>query len=346
LTFANAFQSALTPARCAADLAWLLQSEPLLSLAPKRFAAAVQQFDTAQAAAITAWLAGLDTAHLYDAVMQTQPKKAVPMRLGRYAECLMAYFLHHAGVFELVAANVPLRFDTLDSAHKDHTTVGEIDYLLRDTAHQGYAYCWHWELAVKFYVYRPTLDADLNTVQPHDFKGPAGVDTLGLKLGKMFDKQLQHQPPAPYNATLWQPAAYARGYLFYPRHPVPLCDALNPVHGRGWWLSITDFEQLADIADVADIVDVFNTASIGEYFVLLPRLHWLASYRSSDFDCQPSMMPSVLTRREMAQYLRQYWQTADARQASAGQLLACVRQDSQSASVHWHEVSRGFVMPY
>jgi uncharacterized protein len=324
--------AAPSAARCRADLAWLLQSPPLLSLVPQRFSAAVQAFDAEQSQAITAWLAQLDAQHLQADVAQALPTKA-PLRLGRYAERLMAYFLRESKQFELIAANLPLRRavhqidgtayvagtdHTAGTDHikpfvnKQHTTIGEFDYLLHDTAGTH----WHWELAVKFYLYH----ASTNTApQAHDFKGPAGKDTLGLKLGKVFDKQLMHLPPAPYDTVHWQPAAYARGWLFYP-HGVAnaLCDVLNPQHLRGWWLTIAGFEST-----------VFDSA----YFVHLPRLHWLAPYCLDELP--------VASQAEMAAQLKALWQSADSKQASAGQLIACVVQNKGV----WQEVSRGFVRP-
>ena len=267
-------------------------------------------FDAAQAQAIQAWLNRLDVAHLHAFVAQGMPAKA-PMRLGRYAERLMEYFLREAQVFELVVANVPLRRD-IRAGDVQHTTVGEFDYLIRDAAGQP----WHWELAVKFYLCHTT---GLPLV-PHDFKGPAGKDTLGLKLAKVFDKQLRHLPPAPYDTTSWQPAAYARGWMFYPHNEaVPACDALNPLHLKGWWLGIEGF---------------LTAQWASAYFVHLPRLQWLAPCLGSDL--------AVMSHTQMHGYLQDYWRTADAKQAQAGQMLACV----VSTDSGWQEISRGFVLPH
>ncbi len=273
----------------------------------------MQAFDAPQTQAIAAWLNGLDPLHLHAYVAQALPAKA-SMRLGRYAERLMEYALRHCTVFELIAANVPLRrmVSESDSADdKQHTTVGEFDYLLRDAQGQH----WHWELAVKFYLCHALGD----TAQPHDFKGPAGKDTLGLKLGKVFERQLQHLPPAPYDDTVWQPAAYARGWLFYPHGEAPtVCNALNPQHLRGWWLNLSVFEA-----------SLFEST----HFVHLPRLHWLAPYALDELP--------VLSQAEMMAYLTAFWLNADGKQAGAGQMLACVEQRGNT----WHELSRGFVMP-
>jgi uncharacterized protein len=320
-------------------VAWLLQSPPLLSLAPQRFSAAVQSFDAAQSSLITAWLEALDTQALHDAVAQALPSKA-PMRLGRYAEQLMAYFLRHSSLFDLIAANVPLRrtIHAADSPREQqHTTVGEFDYLLRDHADQP----WHWEMAVKFYLCHlpqgsTTANSTIansttadNNAQPQDFKGPAGKDTLGLKLGKVFDKQLRHLAPPPYDTVDWQPAAYARGWLFYPFGAAPAqCDALNPAHLRGWWLGIAAFEATD-----------FGCA----HFVHLPRLHWLAPYALDELP--------VLSQADMARHLHAFWRDADPRHAAAAQMIACVTPASAGSggcahgAAPWREMSRGYVKP-
>jgi uncharacterized protein len=300
--------AAPSQARCAADLAWLVQSAPLLSLTPQRFSAPVQAFNPVDTAAISVWLAQLNQAHLHDYVAQALPSKA-PMRLGRYAERLMEYFLRESGLFELLAANLPLRAGA--AADKAHTTIGEFDYLIKDA--RGAA--WHWELAVKFYL----CHAQGNSAQAHDFKGPAGKDTLGLKLGKVFDKQLQHRAPAPYDTVTWQASAYARGWMFYPfASEATPCDALNPQHLRGWWLSAAQFTSSRFESD---------------YFVHLPRLHWLAPYQ---FDELP-----VMNQSQAADYLTQHWRSSELKQAGAGVMLACVAQQND----RWVELSRGFVMP-
>jgi uncharacterized protein len=302
--------AAPTTARCMADLAWLLQSPPLLNLTPRHFGAAVQAFDAEDAHHIKWWLSQLDANALHAYVAQALPSKA-PMRLGRYAERLMEYFLRESGLFELVAANVPLRTMAGENTQRTHTTVGEFDYLIKDASDAP----WHWELAVKFYLcHSNEASADV-----HDFKGPAGKDTLGLKLTKVFNKQLKHVPPAPYDYIHWLPAAYARGWMFYPHGaPLTVCNALNVQHLRGWWLTIESFKKTA-----------FESA----HFVHLPRLHWLAPYALNELP--------VMTHLEIVNFLVDYWLTSDVKQASAGQMIACVEPNGDC----WRELSRGFVQP-
>ena len=285
----------------------------------------MQRFSAQEAHEIKRFLAQLDPEHLNAYVAASQPinqrsnqrpnqRTVAPMRLGRYAERLMHYFLlHNGGIFELIAANVPLRSDP---ASGSHTTLGEFDYLLRDAA-GNYL---HWELAVKFYLYHPAPHA----AQPADFKGPAGKDTLALKLDKMFGRQLRHAPPPPYEATeqrVWQPQAYARGWKFYPLGDTKtMCDALNTQHLRGWWAGIDSFAQSNQAPEAV--------------WANLPRLHWLSRYA-----CEGGS--ALMPHADLVAYLRRLWAQGDARIQASGQMVAQMQRVGEG----WAEVARGFVMP-
>ena len=306
----------LTAEQCLRDLAWLLTSPPLLSLAPQAYSATVQRFTPEQTQAINAWLLQQNGADLLNFILQAQPTSA-PMRLGRYAERLMLYFFSHCALLQLIAANVPLRQTATDSL-QTHTTLGEFDFLLTDNTGTH----WHWELAVKFYLYHPSATT---AAKADDFKGPAGKDTLALKLNKMFSRQLQHQPPAPYQRSDWQPAAYARGWLFYPFEDKNTLGAgLNPQHGRGWWENLDSFTQQR----------MFDTDS---RFVHLPRLFWLSRYEQAT----KSGALTLMTHAEMSVHLQNFWRNADTRTQASGQLIAELAPQGE----RWVEVSRGFVLP-
>lgn len=222
-------------AQTARELRWLLLSPPLLDTAPGAHSAAVQQFSAAERQAISEWLDGIDAAPqpLFDAVHAppasrpgAAPSRAPSLRLGRRAERLMAFFLRHGPTHRLVAANIPLRHV---SPQGDRTTQGEIDFLL----HDGEGHAWHWELAVKFFL----CTADGPTATAADFVGPDRAETFDRKLSKMFDRQLRHRPPPPWDADTWTPAACTRGRLFY-RHgqAVPHTPGLHPDHLQGRWI--------------------------------------------------------------------------------------------------------------
>lgn len=230
-------------AQTARELRWLLLSPPLLDTAPGAHSAVVQQFSAAERQAISAWLDVVDgdPAELHGFVHPARPTdtdapRPSSLRLGRRAERLMAFFLRHGPTHRLVAANIPLR---QVSPRGDRSTVGEIDFLLHDSA--GLA--WHWELAVKFFLCTATGPL----ASAADFIGPDRAETFDSKLRKMFDRQLQHRPPSPWDRESWTPAACARGRLFY-RHgrPVPRTPGVHPEHLQGRWIERARLAELPD----------------------------------------------------------------------------------------------------
>ncbi len=185
------------------DLRWLLLSPP--PLASGRFSAEVQAFDPAQRELIEDWLESLQAAP--DPLRQAMERhRAAPLRLGRYAERLLEFFLRSGPTHRLVAANLPLR-KASGSKGQQATTLGEIDFLLEDASGRP----WHWELAVKFFL----CVAPGQQAQPEDFIGPDPTDTLAGKLRTLFERQLRRTPPSPWDERAWRPAAFTRGWMFY-----------------------------------------------------------------------------------------------------------------------------------
>ena len=249
-------------AQAARELRWLLLSPPLLDTAPGAHAAPVQQFSTSERAAISTWLDGIDRAPqaLFEAVHATaatrtdvRSNRPPSLRLGRRAERLMAFFLRHGPTHRLVAANIPLRHVSPDG---DRTTLGEIDFLLHDAAGNA----WHWELAVKFFLCTATGPQ----ASAADFIGPDRAETFDTKLRKMFDRQLRHRPPPPWDHETWAPAACTRGRLFY-RHgsEVPRTPGVHPDHLQGRWIE-------------RDCVDELPAANAPVWHVV-PRNDWMCA---------------------------------------------------------------------
>ena len=244
-------------AQAARELRWLLLSPPLLDTAPGVHSAPVQQFSAAERGRISVWLDDIDRAPqaLFEAVQAGSASDTAPrppsLRLGRRAERLMAFFLRHGPTHHLVAANIPLRHMTPQG---DRTTLGEIDFLLHDADGQA----WHWELAVKFFLCRAT--------GPHaiaaDFIGPDRAETFDSKLRKMFDRQLRHRPPPPWDQQTWAPAACTRGRLFY-RHgrAVPRTAGVHPDHLQGHWI---ERDRVAELPAASEPV-----------WHLVPRNDWM-----------------------------------------------------------------------
>lgn len=298
--------------RALRELRWLLLSPPLL--ADGAFSAPVQRFDAAEIALIESWLAELQ-AWPEPLERFLQERAAVPLRLGRHAERLLEFFLREGPTHRLVAANLPLRHAPGARPGLDHTTRGEIDFLLEDR--QGRP--WHWELAVKFFL----CAAEGRSAQAADFVGPDRAETLPGKLEKLFARQLAHAAPPPHDARPWQPAAFTRGWMFY-RHdrPRPPCALLAPDHLHGRWIELRELETLP----------------AGRYLPL-PRAAWMAPAQAG-----PEARP--WSRPQLGDGIRRLWAAPPppgARRWPSAQLVARVEELSGSAG--WHECERWFVVP-
>jgi uncharacterized protein len=208
--------------------------------------------------------------------LNKKPDKQL-LRLGRYAEHLLEFYLRFGPCFKLVAANLPIRM-AIDAVIGDRTTIGEIDFLLTDSAN---ALDLHWELAVKYFL---CLDVG-GDPQPNDFVGPEAVEVFEYKLQKLFDRQLNNQPPAPFNDRAWSSAAFTRGWIFYPiTRPTMRVPWLSDEHLRGTWLSISQLSLLPD-----------------QHFEILNRQRWLSPARG--------LFKSVLDVKQLDQTIRAVWAT-------------------------------------
>lgn len=205
---------------------------------------------------------------------------------------------------QVLAQNLPVR----DGAR----TLGEFDFVLRlpepaDTV--------HWECAVKFYLRTP------GATRFACYVGPGDTDTLGAKIDKVFDRQLQLGDTQAGQACLRangigavRPRAFIKGWLFYEIGQAGSdVQGLSPAHGRGWWLRGAPGWERA----------------LKEHacYVVLPRLDWMA---------WPWLAASAgLPRDEMA--------AAVSVAVGAGEAVMVVQL--QEAHGAWRECSRGFVVP-
>ncbi len=234
------------------DLAWLLFSPGLLReqlpLAP--LATPWAHADEALEAA--RWLVGLDRdpTPLHDVLERTHPT-----RLGRYAETLLGWFLAFGPASRLVAANVPLR--------QAGRTLGECDFLLSNSEGRRL----HWELAVKCYLHTGSGSATLA-----DFVGPNLRDRFDRKRAHLVNRQMRLSASEEFAslgyAGPWLAQMFVKGWLFYragagAQTALVEPSELAPDHGRGWWVTRSDWPSFAAQQGAAG-------------WSVLPRLAWLA----------------------------------------------------------------------
>ena len=228
-------------------LAWLLHAPDLLDPADPHWEGRIASLGVLPAA-VDDWLIRLDAdpARLLD-VLGTRNYT----RLGLYAEKLMAFYFQEHG--QLVAHGLQVRASRND-------TVGEFDFLL-DHGDGGLE---HIEFATKFYLLEGAAASRFDT-----FVGPNLADSLGAKMRKIFDKQLALGQHPAAQAVLPRPVTRARalvkGWLFYPSGAGQAMNGISGQHCRGFWCALDDVAALTPDA-----------------WVILPRLQWLAPFRSLD----------------------------------------------------------------
>jgi hypothetical protein len=274
-------------------LAWLLDSPNLLDAATPHWRGSIGSLPALLGAELD-WLHELDRD---PATLLAALGERPHTRLGLYAEQLIAFYFRQRG--RLVAHGLQVRANRND-------TIGEFDFLLD----AGSGTIEHWELATKFYL----LNGHTSPDRFDAFVGPNLADSLGAKMRKIIDKQLtlaSHPAaaallPGPVIAAL----ALVKGWLFYPTGQAPGMDGIAADHCRGFWCALDEFEDSGR-------------------FVVLPRMQWLAPYKSAS-DAQ------VMDGDQLRHWLRDYFA-----QATAPALLAEVREEGGSVL----EMRRGFVVP-
>lgn len=229
-------------------LAWLLDSPDLLDLHATAWAGRVATLGPVTPD-VADWLARLDAdPSRLDAALGTRPQT----RLGLYAEKLMAFYFAERG--RLVAHGLQVRAGRND-------TVGEFDFLL-DAGPDGLE---HIEFATKFYLRDGAGAQELDALV-----GPNLADSLGVKMRKVFERQLAlgahpaAQPLLPRPVT--QARALVKGWLFYPAGSWPAMQGIAAGHCRGFWCALDELDAL--------------DAPAGTAFLVLPKLQWLAPFRA------------------------------------------------------------------
>lgn len=291
-------------------LAWLLDSPDLLDPDSQHWQGRIATLGPVTPA-VANWLADLDAD---PAPLDAALGNRFYSRLGLYAEKLMAFYFAQRGT--LAAHGLQVRDGR-------NGTIGEFDFLLRDEAGASLR---HIEFATKFYL----LDGDPDQGNYHRLVGPNLADTLGLKMRKIFNAQLQlalhpaarQAVPAPVGSA----QALVKGWLFYHgAEAMPRIEGISPDHCRGHWRT---WSELAGAPD-------------GQ-FIVMPRLQWLAPLRTPAARAPGAAgtplppVPAPLGREALLDVL------AEKFAADPGPVLvATVREEGC-----WlEEVERGFVVP-
>jgi len=247
-------------------LAWLLCAPDLLDANEAQWQGRIASLDGAFLRPdLDAWLHALDRE---PAVLHHYLGTQAFVRLGRYAEKLVAFYLAQQGL--LVAHGVQVR--------SENRTIGEFDFLLRMGGR-----LLHWEFATKFYL----LESSGHGHDADYFVGPNLADTLGAKMRKIFDRQLklsEHpaawaQLPGPVDSA----QALVKGWLFYHDglHYMQAAGT-SAAHCRGFWLSLAESDRIE-----------------GDCHAILPRLDWLAP---------ASLRPEqTMNKQALQQTLRDYF---------------------------------------
>lgn len=275
-------------------LAWLLDAPDLLDANDPQWAGRIATTGPVTPE-LADWLKRLD----YDPGLLDEALGAkMHTRLGLYAEKLMAFYFEQHG--RLVAHGLQVRASRND-------TIGEFDFLLDD----GPDAVEHIEFATKFYL----LDGE-GGQQFDALVGPNLADSLGLKMRKVFERQLSLGGHPAAQALLPRPVSRARalvkGWLFYPSGSWPAMRGIAAGHCRGFWCALDEIEGLA-----------------GEEFLMLPRLQWLAPFRAASATW-------MLNRAQLHAELSAQFETS-----STPVLVAVVRHTPGQIE----EIERGFIVP-
>jgi len=275
-------------------LAWLLDAPDLLDASDPVWAGRIATLGPV-APETAAWLNRLDAD---PAPLDEALGAKVHTRLGLYAEKLMAFYFAQQG--RLVAHGLQVRASPND-------TVGEFDFLLED----GPDAVEHVEFATKFYL----LDGE-GGQQFDALVGPNLADSLGIKMRKVFERQLSLGGHPAAQALLPRPVSKAKalvkGWLFYPSGSWPGMRGIAAGHCRGFWCALDEIDTLAR-----------------DEFLMLPRLQWLAPFKAQSATW-------MMSRAQLHAELSAQFETS-----STPVLVSSVRY--QPGRIE--EIERGFIVP-
>lgn len=247
--------------RYLADLVWLIESKDLIT---SHFAGKPDlAFLGWTPAGFERWLNEL-AAH--PPALLTQLANTPKTRLGFYHEALWKLLLTEAPAIDLLGHQLAIK--------DGKRTLGELDFLYR---HRPSQQIYHLEVAIKFYLGLPDCQGP---GQPQDLArwiGPAGLDSLAIKVAHSENKQLplsdlplaRQQLELQFQQSLENRSLNKQlalpGVLYYPwSTPMPAPIRANPGSEQGWWLYFRTWPEF---------LASFTQAPWG---ALLEKPHWLA----------------------------------------------------------------------
>jgi hypothetical protein len=228
-------------------LAWLLTSPDLLDKSAPVWWQQIGTLDIPNREKLRTWLFALNA---HPSPLHEALKIHKFLRLGHYAEKLLAFYFSHEGL---------LYSHGLQVHSEKSETIGEFDFLLY--AQGGLL---HIELATKFYLFHRSLDAS-RPMTVFNYLGPNLNDNLGAKMRKILQQQLtlsQHECARKLvQSKVIAAKALIKGWLFYHSsdHSLMSVAGIAANHCMGFWWTIDEFEKLAI-----------------PYALKLDRLQWLA----------------------------------------------------------------------
>ncbi|MEZ5536962.1 MAG: DUF1853 family protein [Thiolinea sp.] len=231
--------------RCIQDLAWVIQSPPLISGDIKQ----------------TNWWTATDCEKEYQAclpalisldhnptVLEQKLHHAKSYRLGHYFEALTTFWLETSPNYTLLVKQHPIR--------DKHTTLGEIDFIIRDNRSGEII---HLEVAVKFYLGHNHL------CNMGNWHGPELKDRLDLKFNRLRQHQTQLSRKYPHLMphAVDSRACLLKGRLFYPPGLKQCTTTFSaPQHLRGYWQH--------------SLPEIPASAHNSQKLIHLPKKYWLA----------------------------------------------------------------------
>ncbi len=286
------------------DLAWLIQSPSLLNnklgfvMSDEESRNLYQEIEPE----MIKW--DENPSVLPDQIINPQPY------VGDYFENLIAFWLSkRADIEHILQRKVVM---------EDNRTIGEFDFLFH---HRRLKQSYHWEVAVKFYLY---FESEKDVI----FYGPNSRDQLSIKSEKMLNQQIMLSKKSAakkiinHYPTALLPQIVLKGYLFYPTQlwqtSIPkLPDYISRNHLKGWWT----------YANNPNIPQHHTDSN----WLILNKPFWLA------IEARTGINNAVLTYDDLQDRIKEHFQCSQ-----KPLHLAEVMQNSRNEQI---ECSRGFVVP-